>query len=87
MNSWLNQKPLTPVIIGSYVFVFILSIMDMFGGQMSQLAGALAMLAVTFVLLTEIDWASIIKLVGGNTGPAATDVGGASAPIPRQSGD
>lgn len=65
VNAILNKKALTPVIIGSYVFLFVLSVMDMYGGPMSSLAGALAMLAVTFVLLTEVPWQTIIGLVQG----------------------
>jgi hypothetical protein len=74
MNSALAKppKPLTPVILGSYIFLFVLAIMDMYGGPMSQLSGALAMLAVTYVLLTEVPWQTIIGALQGS---------GASAPI------
>lgn len=65
VNAILNKKALTPVIIGSYVFLFVLSIADMYGGPMSTLAGALAMLAVTYVLITEVPWTTIINLVQG----------------------
>lgn len=65
MNAWTNQKPITPVIIGSYIFILIMSIMDMFGGGLSDLASALSMLAVTYVLLTEFPWSTILKFVQG----------------------
>src|SRR5258708_15360983 len=45
VNAILNKKALTPVIIGSYVFLFVLSVLDMYGGPMSSLAGAPAKLA------------------------------------------
>lgn len=72
VNAFMNQKALTPVIIGAYIFLFVLSIMDMYGGPLSQLAGALAMLAVTYVLLTEVPWSQIITLVQGKAAAATT---------------
>lgn len=67
VNSWIGAKPITPVIIGSYIFLFVLSIMDTFGGGMSSLSGALAMLAMTYVIITEIPWQTIIGFVGGSS--------------------
>jgi hypothetical protein len=64
-KAFKNSQPLTPVIIGAYVFFFVLAIMDTYGGPLSALSGALAMLAMTVVLLTEIPWTDIIKLVQG----------------------
>lgn len=65
VNALLKKKPLTPVIIGAYVFLFVLSILDIYGGPASQIAGALAMLAATYVIITEVPWDQIIKLVQG----------------------
>jgi hypothetical protein len=64
-NAWLNKKPITTVVIGSYILLLVLSLMDMFGGKISELASALAMLAVVYVLLTEVPWQQIIALVQG----------------------
>lgn len=64
-NAWLNKKPISPIVIGSYILLLILSIMDMFGGQISQLASAIAMLAVVYVLLTEFPWQQLIALAQG----------------------
>jgi len=63
INAWTNKKPITPVILGSYVFLLTLSIADMFGGQVSQLAGAMALLAAVTVLLTEFPWGTVLKAV------------------------
>ena len=65
VNAWSNQKPITPIIIGTYVFILIMAVMDMFGGGLADLASALSMLAVTYVLLTEFPWSKIISFVGG----------------------
>ena len=51
IRAWQTKKPLTPVILGSYVFMLVLSLADMFGGKMSQVAGAIAMVAVIAVIL------------------------------------
>lgn len=67
-RSWQKQQPITPVIIGAYVLLLVLSILDMFGGPISDLANALAMLAATYVLLTEFPWQSLISLVQGKKG-------------------
>lgn len=65
VNSWTNKKAITPVIIGAYVFMLVMAVLDMFGGPISNLADALAMLAVTYVLLTVFPWSQIIGLVQG----------------------
>ena len=66
VNSW-NAKPpkaITPVILGTYVFMLVLALLDAFGGPIAQLAGALAMLAMLTVILTEFPWGTILGLVG-----------------------
>lgn len=65
MQAWTDKKSITYVVIGSYVLLVILSIMDMFGGSLSQLASALAMLAATYVILTEFPWQQLINLTQG----------------------
>ena len=55
IKAW-NSKPpqgVTPVIMGTYVFMLMLSLADMMGPDMSKLAGALAMLAMVYVLLEQ----------------------------------
>lgn len=61
IKAWQSKKPITPVILGSYVFMLVLSIIDMFGGKASQLAGALAMLAVVAVILNT--WAPLLGTI------------------------
>jgi hypothetical protein len=73
LNAWQNKKPITPVILGAYIFVFILAILDMFGGQLSTLAGALAMLAVVYILIHEFPWTQIQDAINGGTVPLAKE--------------
>lgn len=47
-----NKKPLTPVITGGYVMMLALSVFDLFGGPVSQIAGGIAMVAAIAVVLT-----------------------------------
>jgi hypothetical protein len=63
VTSWTAKKPITPVILGSYVLLLVLSIMDLFGGPIRKLAGAIAMVAVLFVLLNEFPWDQINSLL------------------------
>lgn len=47
----LHQGTITKTMIGALVFMLILSVLDIFGGPLSSLASALAMLALVAVLL------------------------------------
>lgn len=69
VNSWVNKKPITRVVVGGYVFMLMLSVGDMFGGQLSQLMSALALLATTYVLLVEFPWSTVIATVQGTKKP------------------
>lgn len=64
-NAWTNSKPITGVVIGSYILLLVLSILDMFGGPLSTLSGAIAMVAVVYVLLHEFPWQTLINLAQG----------------------
>lgn len=64
-NAWINKKPVTRVIVGGYVFMLMLSIGDMFGGDLGKLMSALALLAATYVLLVEFPWTTVIGAVQG----------------------
>lgn len=64
ITSWSQKKPITPVILGAYILLLMLSIMDLFGGPVRKLAGAIAMVAVLFVLLHEFPWDQITSLLG-----------------------
>lgn len=65
--AWVNKKPITRVILGSYVLLLILSVLDLFGGQVSKLAGALALIAALYVILNEFPWQVVISLLQGKT--------------------
>lgn len=56
----------TTVLIGGYVFMLVLSVADMFGGNLSRLAGSLALLAALYVVIEEFPWDIIINLIQGN---------------------
>jgi len=64
-NAYAKNQPITRVVLGSYILLLVLSILDMFGGGLSKLAGAIAMVAVTYVLLTEIPWKTLISIAQG----------------------
>jgi hypothetical protein len=65
INAWINSKPITHVVIGSYLLLLILAIADSFGGALSSLSGGIAMIAMLYVLLTEFPWQQIIALAQG----------------------
>lgn len=62
-NAWLNGKPITGVIVGSYVLLLVLALADTFGGTLSQFSGSIAMVAMLYVLLTEFPWKQVLALV------------------------
>lgn len=61
---------LTPTLAGGFVFLMVLSVADLAGGQVSKFASVLAMLALVTGLITEFPW-SILLNVGSTTNPAA----------------
>jgi len=63
-NGFIQQKPITKVLIGDFVFLFMLSIVDMFGGPFSSLSSALALLASLVTVLSVIPWQQILKAIG-----------------------
>lgn len=70
VNALLHGGRFTPVFIGGFVFVVVLSIVDFFGGPLAQFSSALAMIAVVYILLAQFPWADILKAIGstGKTG-------------------
>jgi hypothetical protein len=83
VNAATKGTAITPVILGSYIFLLVLSLADALGGPVAQLAGALAMLAAVVVLLTEFPWSTILSTVqgkGGTSGEAATPTTANAAP-------
>lgn len=93
VHAWTATPPqgITRVVIGGYVFMFVLSIFDLFGGGLAQIANALALLAVVFVLLYE--GLPIVQqlgiLTGGTTaasGPGRTPATPNTTPVSRGPG-
>ncbi len=63
-NAMLGHKPITKILVGGFLFLFSLSLLDIFGGPFSALAGMLAMLATLVTVLTVIPWSTILRAVG-----------------------
>ena len=63
VKAWMSKESIkiTPIIMGSYVFMLVLSIADLAGGQVSQLAGAIAMVAMLAVILNT--WTPILGII------------------------
>jgi hypothetical protein len=64
LRTHMTGQPMTPILIGGYVFMLVLSILDMFGGDLSKIAGALAMVAVVSMLFL-FPWQQITTLLRG----------------------
>jgi len=70
MGNVTGQASLTKTVMGGFILILILSLLDLFGGPLSTLAGALAMLAAVFVIVT--DYLPIIQKLGSYTGATNT---------------
>lgn len=66
INHLTTGQPITRVIIGAYILLVVLSLLDLIGGRASSIAGMLAMLALVVVLLTTLGplLNQMIKLLG-----------------------
>lgn len=53
VNGVIAHKPITRIVLATYLLLVLLSIADIFGGAFSTLAGAIAILAFTYMLLTQ----------------------------------
>lgn len=60
-----SNTTLTKILVGAYIWLLLLSLMDMFGGALSQIASALAMLAAIYVTLNVFPWQQILSLSKG----------------------
>lgn len=65
INGWSHNRANTPVVVGTFVFVLMLALIDAVGGPVSRLASALAMIAVLVVLLDEFPWTTILATISG----------------------
>lgn len=75
VNSFMAHHAITPVILGGYIFVLVLALLDMFGPPLSTIAGGLAMVAVVFVILNTFPWQQVLGALHGGTNKAATTQG------------
>jgi hypothetical protein len=68
-NAWLAKPPkaITPVVVGGFIFLLLLSVLDMFGGPMSSVASGLAIVAATYILLTEFPWQTVLSAVNAQS--------------------
>lgn len=64
VQAYVNHGKLARVLLGSYVFLLLLSIVDLIGGGASQLASALAILAALYAGLTQAPWQQLMLAVG-----------------------
>ncbi len=72
VSAWTKKQPITRVILGSYVLLLILAILDLFGGQVSRLAGALAMIAALYVIINQFPWSTLLNIVQGSKSSTST---------------
>lgn len=56
VKVWLADNPhgTTKVVLGGYIFLLVLSLLDMAGGDLSKIASGLAMVAVVYTLLSDL---------------------------------
>lgn len=64
VQNWMQHKGITRTVLGAFVFLLVLSLLDLFGPGMSALAGALALLAALYVGLTQMPWGALFSLYG-----------------------
>lgn len=53
ITALIRKQPVTPILVGSYVLLVILALLDLFGGPISKIAGGIALVAGLAVFLTE----------------------------------
>src|SRR5215472_7484085 len=55
LRAWTSNPPqgITTIVLGGYVLMVVLSIVDLFGGPLASLTRIIAMLALVSVLLIE----------------------------------
>lgn len=65
VQAFVNHGKLARVLIGTYVLLLLLALLDAVGGGASQLASALALLAALYAGLTQAPWQQLLKTVHG----------------------
>jgi uncharacterized membrane protein len=65
LQAFMNHGKLSRVLIGTYVLLLLLALVDAIGGAASQLASALALLAALYAGLTQAPWQQLLRTVNG----------------------
>lgn len=63
VQVFINHGKIARVLIGTYVFLLLLALVDLIGGGASQIASALAILAALYVGLTQFPWQQLLQAV------------------------
>jgi hypothetical protein len=63
IQAFVNHGSISRVLIGTYVFLLMLGLLDAIGGAASQLASAFAILAVLYATLTQFPWAQLAQAI------------------------
>lgn len=56
-------KPISRTVMGGYIFLLVLSLLDLFGGPIAKIASAMSMVAVVYVLLNVFPWQTVLGAV------------------------
>lgn len=64
INAWSNKRPAYRLIVGSMIFLIVLSLLDTFGGPASSIASGLAMLAMVYSILNIVPFDQIMGALG-----------------------
>lgn len=62
-------QPISKILLGTYVLLLLLGLLDIIGGVVSQIAGGIALLALLTMALTQIPWGALGTLAQGG-GPS-----------------
>lgn len=68
VNATTNKTSISRVVMGGYVFLLVLSLIDVFGGPVAKIASALSMVAMLYVLLNVFPWQVVLKTLQGKKG-------------------
>lgn len=83
VNAIIAHKPVTRILLATYLLLLLMGLLDALGGMFSQLASAIAMLAFVTMLLTQTGdlWNSLARLSVSSATPkktSTTQTGGAN---------
>lgn len=64
IKVWTTGGSFSHVLIGGYVLLLVLAVLDFFGGPFASLANTLVMLAVVTIVLYEFPWKPLLHAIG-----------------------